>query len=131
MLSHKENLLKYNYDVLSKDITHKNGIYSFTIFSDVIPDGEYNVSVDIEDVVKGTSKYFKDYNGEDLNSLNFNLNYKIGDFGDVVINTQDTESENEKFINDKNIFIDWKFFKHNSTEEAGDVDIFDISLEKV
>ena len=131
VLSHKENLLKYNYDVLSKDITHKKDIYSFTIFSDVIPDGEYNISVDIEDVVKGTSKYFKDCNGEDLNSLNFNLNYKIGDFGNVVINTQDTESENEKFINDKDISIKWKFFKHNSTEEAGDVDIFDISLEKV
>ena len=63
--------------------------------------------------------------------MNFNLNYQIGDFGDVVLNTQDTESENEKIINDKNIFIDWKFFKHNSTEEAGDVDIFDISLEKI
>lgn len=151
VLTHEEKLLVYNYDVLNSDVISSesdiDNFYSFTIFSDVIPDGKYNISINLKDIKDNDAIYFKDKDGKDYDKtspLSFTLNYIIGKFGDIktnaIENVSDQQSSNSseenpssipsKSITEKNIELSWNFFNNESDIEAGDADIFDIILEK-
>lgn len=131
-----DNLLEYTYDVLKADFKDHEEVYSFNISTDVIPDGNYNITLDVEDVCGGKSTGFHTVDGEIIISRQFKVSYGIGQFKNITINDEkieDLDILNEKIIRDtKDIDIDWKFIKNNTVIEeniSGNADFFDLILE--
>ena len=131
ILTNEENLLTFVYDVLKSEIKTNQGTYSFQVTTDVLPDGVYNISLDVEDVCGGTTSSFLT-NVENI-SINpsTSINYIIGDFNQININNKNFISGEETIINDENIKIDWKFIELNNSEESGNADFFEIELERL
>ena len=131
ILTNQENLLTFVYDVLKSEITENQGTHSFEILTDVLPDGVYDVSLDVEDVCGGTAVTFLTNDGSNSIIPSTSINYVIGNFTQVNINNEEINAGEEMIINDENIKIDWNFIEKDNEEEVGNVDFFEIELERL
>lgn len=131
ILTNEENLLVFIYDVLKEEIKEHQGTYSFKVLTDVLPNGNYTITMDVEDVCGGTSKSFLSNDGINLINPNTSINYIIGEFEQVKINNDNFIPGKDISINDEIIKFEWDFVEIGSKKEAGNVDFFEIELEKL
>ena len=131
ILTNEENLLTFVYDILKSEVKENQGFYSFQVTTDVLPNGVYNVSLDVEDVCEGTSNSFLTNDGASLINPTTSIEYVIGDFKHININNQSFNPDDYTTISDENIKFDWSFIEVGNEEEAGNVDFFEIELERL
>ena len=140
ILKEKNTSLSYKYDVLKnyKDKPQSNTekVHYISISSTVLPDGEYTVSLDVEDICGGTSSQFSSQQ-EPFDSFtpHTKLNYIIGLYSNIKVSNIDVESLDDisdiPLIEEENINISWIFKDRNNFDITGDVDYFDLTLIQI
>lgn len=140
ILKEENTSLSYKYDVLKnyKEKHHPNTekVNYINISSSVLPDGDYNIFLDVEDICGDTSdKFASQQEPFDLFTPHMKLNYIFGLYSNIKISdidVSDVENDDEiPVVENDFINISWIFKDKNNPNITGDVDYFDLSLTQI
>ena len=136
----KEKYLSFNHNILeqadyldeTKTQLTSSISYSLPLRTDTLPNGNYTLTVETKDKVGNTSTRFYNYNKEELDTPSFIIDYSIGDFKNgISINGIKLNPNTNPSINTENILLTWDFCESSSSPNPGNVDYFDLVIEKI